>query len=139
MFTYERYDSVEKIAGALRNVRRLVISICAFLLAMILLMLLWTPVTGPWAQERQGQANLRQATQERKMLVEAARGELMAAQAMADAIKTMGEAAREFPEYRQQMFIGALTAALANGSINRIIYLPVETQMPITEASRFQQ
>jgi len=106
--------------------------------ALLALALLWTPITGPWSQERQGMANLRQATQERQITVEVARGEMDAAQAKADAIRTMGQAARDFPEYRTQEFIAAFSEALAKGTIARIIYVPMEAQLPITEASRFQ-
>jgi hypothetical protein len=49
----------------------------------------------------------------------------------------MGEAARNHPEYRTQDFISAFSEALSTGKIARIIYLPVEAQMPVTEATRF--
>lgn len=48
----------------------------------------------------------------------------------------MGQAARDFPEYRTQIFVEAFSEALASGRIDRIIYLPTETSMPITEAGR---
>lgn len=112
------------------------ISVTIVLMLLVLLMLLWTPITGPWSRERQGMANLRQAAQDRQILVEQARGELEAAQAQADAIRTMGQAARDFPEYRTQVFVAAFSEALTNGRIERIIYLPTETSMPITEAGR---
>lgn len=105
-------------------------------LVLVMLFLLWTPITGPWSRERQGMANLRQAAQDRQIRVEQARGELEAAQAKADAIRTMGQAARDFPEYRTQIFVEAFSEALASGRIDRIIYLPTETSMPITEAGR---
>lgn len=98
--------------------------------------LLWTPLLGPWSQERQGIANLRQAAQERQILVAQAKGELQAAQAQADAIRTMGESARAYPEYQTQLFVQAFSEALENGSIGQIIYVPVETGLPITESDK---
>lgn len=106
------------------------------LLITILVFTLWTPITGPWVQERQGIANLRQAAQERQILVAEAQGELDAAMNQAEAIKTMGQAARDFPEYRTQMFIEAFAEALANGTISEIVYVPTETSLPITEAGK---
>ena len=93
-------------------------------------------MTGPWKQQRLGMANYRQAQQERRIIVEQARGELAAAEDQAAAIRTMGEAARAFPEYRNQQFIQAFSEALSTGTISEIIYVPVETGLPITEAGR---
>lgn len=120
-------------------VRLTTVGILAIVLLLVLIIKLWTPITGPWKQERVGMANYRQAAQERKITVEQARGELAAAKDQAAAIRTMGQAARDFPEYRTQMFIQAFNEALVSGNIGKIIYIPIETDLPITEAGRMAE
>ena len=103
---------------------------------VIILGALWNPILGPWIQERKGTANLRQAEQERRILVEQATAERDAARLRAEAIAIVGEAAQKYPEYRQQEFIGAFAEAVQSDAINQIIYVPTEGNIPITEAGR---
>ncbi len=107
-----------------------------FILALVAFTILWKPLVGPWSQERAGLANLRQAEQERKILVEQARAEKEAATMRAEAIAIVRQASQEFPEYRNQEFMGAFAEALQAGTINQIIYVPTEANLPILEASR---
>ena len=51
-----------------------------------------------WSQGMQGKANLRQAEQEKMIMIETAKAEKEAAVQRAEAIRIMGEAAKEFPE-----------------------------------------
>ena len=90
-----------------------------------------------WSMEMQGKARLAEATQSRQIQVEQARGEVEAAKMRAEAISIVGKAAKDFPEYRQQEFIGAFAEALKEGNINQIMYVPTEANIPITEAGRF--
>lgn len=132
-------EEIQSFGSQMKFQRLLALAAFFATVGIIILGLLWTPITGPWAQQRVGLANLRQAKQERKIIVEKARGELLAAEDQAAAIETMGKAARDFPEYRTQIFIQALAEALADGTISEIVYLPVEANMPMTEAgARFQ-
>jgi hypothetical protein len=94
------------------------------------------PMWNVWRAGLSGEASLKRATQTRMIQVEQARGEKEAAQMRADAIAIMGKAAKEFPEYRQQEFIGAFAEAMKDGRINQIIYVPTEANIPITEAGR---
>ena len=48
----------------------------------------------------------------------------------------MGAAARDFPEYRVQEFIGAFGEALQNGNIEKLVFVPTEANIPIVEAGR---
>ncbi|MEP2716982.1 hypothetical protein [Pseudophaeobacter sp.] len=116
-------------------------------LGLITLALLWTPVMGPWTQERRGIADLREAQQNRQILVEQAEaqrqvailkaeGEREASKIRAEAIRIIGQAAKDFPEYRNQEFIGAFADALKDGSIHQVIYVPTEANIPILEAGR---
>ena len=105
-------------------------------LGLLLLILLWRPLVGPWAQEREGLANLRQAEQERRILVEQAQAERDAASARAEAIAIVGQAAKEYPEYRAQEFIGAFAEALQSCEGVDVIYVPTEGNIPILEAGR---
>lgn len=89
-----------------------------------------------YSQNLHGQAELARAAQTRMIQIEQAKGEETAATHRANAIKIMGQAAKDFPEYRKQEFIGAFAEALHNGKINQIIYVPTEAGIPITEAGR---
>ncbi|NRA30452.1 MAG: hypothetical protein HRU11_09330 [Parvularculaceae bacterium] len=105
-------------------------------LGLLSALLLWGPIVGPWVQERKGLANLRQAEQERRILVEQAQAEKDAASARAEAIAIVGTAAKEYPEYRQQEFIGAFAEAMQRCQGIDVIYVPTEANIPIMEASR---
>ena len=105
-----------------------------FLVLVVGGLLIGCPKYRVWQQGLEGQATLARAEQERKILVEQAQAEKDAAKIRADAIKIIGEAAKDFPEYRHQEFIGAFAEALNNGSITKIIFVPTEAQIPIVQA-----
>ncbi len=92
------------------------------------------PIWNVWKSGLTGEAALKQAEQTRQIQIQQAKGEKEAAQYRADAIAIVGKAAKEFPEYRQQEFIGAFAEALHSGKINQIIYVPTEAGIPILEA-----
>lgn len=52
----------------------------------------------------------------------------------AEAISIVGEAAKKYPEYRQQEFFLSLGESLREGKVEQIIYLPTEAGLPLTEA-----
>ena len=83
-----------------------------------------------------GEAQFARAEENRKILVEQARAEKDSAQLRAEAIGIVGQATKDFPEYRQQEFIGAFAEAVQNGSIDQIIYVATEAGIPITEAGK---
>jgi regulator of protease activity HflC (stomatin/prohibitin superfamily) len=89
-----------------------------------------------YEQRLHGEAELARATQNRQILVQQAEAEKEAAVLRAEAIGIVGKAAKDFPEYRQQEFIGAFADALRHGSIGQIIYVPTEANVPIMEAGR---
>ena len=91
-----------------------------------------------WSMEMQGKAKLAEATQSRQIQIEQAKGELEASKHRAEAIEIVGKMAQKYPEYRQQEFIGAFAEALKEGNIDQIIYVPTETSIPLTEATRLQ-
>ena len=109
------------------------------LVGVIALAMYIKPVYNVWAAGKAGEAKLRQAESEKRILVEQAAAEKEAAQERAEAIRIIGEAAKEFPEYRQQEFIGAFAEAMQDGTIQKIIYVPTEACIPITEAGRTRQ
>lgn len=90
-----------------------------------------------WSMEMQGKAKLAEAAQSKQILIEQAKAELEASKERAKAIEVIGEAAKKYPEYRMQEFIGAFGQALDNGNINTIIYVPTEANIPVLEAQRF--
>lgn len=97
------------------------------------------PTWNVWRQGLSGEAALRRATQERQILVQQAQAERDAAELRAEAIGIVGQAAKDFPEYRYQEFLGAFAEALNSGAIDQIIYVPTEANMPITEARRLSE
>ena len=106
---------------------------------IIILITVWMagmPQYRVYRQRLQGEAELAHAHSARMILVTQAEAEKEAAQKRADAIQIVGKAAKEFPEYRTQEFIGAFAEALREGKINQIMYVPTEANIPITEAHR---
>lgn len=91
-----------------------------------------------YQQRLAGEATLARAHAARQVLVTQAQAEKDAATLRSDAIKIVGQAAKDFPEYRQQEFIGAFSEAMHNGRISQIIYVPTEGNIPILEAGRMR-
>lgn len=89
-----------------------------------------------WAMGMSGKAKLAEAEQSRKIQVEQARVEKESAVYRAEAIQIVGKAAKMYPEYRQQEYIGAFAEALKEGNIEQIMYIPTEAGIPILEATR---
>ena len=108
------------------------------LLIIIPILLFGGPIYKVWQQEKSGQAKLAKASQERQILVEQAKAEDEAADYVVNAIRKVGAAAKEFPEYRQQVFMQAYAEALQNESISKIIYVATEAGIPIIEANRLK-
>lgn len=108
----------------------------AVVVALIAGMMFGLPIYRVWQQGLRGEANLARAEQERQILVEQARAERDAAILRAEAIAIVGAAARYFPEYRVQEFIGAFGEALQNGNIEKLVFVPTEANIPIVEAGR---
>ncbi len=107
-----------------------------FLSGIIALGMWGCPTYNVWQQGLAGEARLARAEQERQILVEQARAERDSASMQAEAIQIVGQAAKDFPEYRNQQFIIGFAEALQNGKINQIVYVPTESNIPITEAGR---
>ena len=89
-----------------------------------------------WKQGMDGQAALVEAEQSKMIQVQVAKAELESAKLRAEAIKLVGQAAKDYPEYRKQEFIGAFGEALRDGRIQQIIYVPTEANIPIVEAGK---
>ena len=119
----------------------------AVLVAILLLAILifLPPLLGPWFAERSGLAEFARAEQNRQIIVEQAaadkqaailraEAELETSKIRAQAIAVVGEVAKAYPEYRLQEFIGAYAVALETGTIDQIIYVPTEANIPILEA-----
>lgn len=113
--------------------------VCVVLLVLVfgIGLLMWVlPTWNVWRQGLSGEAALKKAQQTRQIIVEQAKAEKEAAQMRADATAVVGKAAKEYPEYRQQEFIGAFAQALESGTISQIIYVPTEANIPIMEAGK---
>lgn len=115
---------------------RLVLFLFAVVIGLILIWILVKPYYRVWSQEMRGKAALAEAKQSKMIQTEQARAELESAQLRAQAVKIMGQAAKDYPEYREQEFIGAFGEALREGNISQIIYVPTESNLPILEAGK---
>lgn len=110
--------------------------IAVFVVIAILFVLFAWPQYKVWQQGMSGQARLAEAQQSKQIAIETAKSELESAKLRAEAIKVMGKAAQEYPEYRNQEFIGAFGEALREGKVNQIIYVPTEANIPVLEAGK---
>jgi len=102
----------------------------------ILAVVIAGPAIYGFIMELIGRGNLERAKYEKQIQVEQARAELEAAKLRAEAIVLIGEAAKKYPEYRTQEFIGAFAEAIKDGKIDQIIYVPTEAGIPIVESGR---
>ena len=105
-------------------------------LIIVLGLMFGLPVYSVWQQEYSGRASLARAEQTRQIQITQANAEREAAKARAEAIAIMGEAAKKYPEYRQQEYIGAFAEALREGKMQQIIYVLTEANIPIMEAGK---
>lgn len=105
-------------------------------IAIIAISALGFPYYRVWSQEMRGKAALAEATQSKMIQIEQARAELESAELRSKAIEVIGKSAKEYPEYREQEFIGAFGEALREGAISQIIYVPTEGNIPILEAGK---
>ncbi len=94
------------------------------------------PKYNVWRAGQAGEALLLKATSEKQIVIQKAQAELEAAESLAKTIALVGQAAKEFPEYRQQQFLDAFGEALQEGTINQIIYVPTEGNIPLLEAGK---
>lgn len=111
------------------------ISLLVFVLFVIGLMI-GLPQYSVWQQGLSGEAMLARAEQTRRVAVLQATAERDAAVFRAEAIEIVGQAAKDYPEYRYQEFLGAFGEALQNDNIDKIVFIPTEANIPITEAGR---
>jgi len=101
-------------------------------LAVCIILAFAYPMYNVWSQGKKGEAALKRAGQERQIIKERAKAELEAADDTAKAIRTVGAAAKEFPEYRHQEFMSAFGDALTmEDSPIQLILVPTEGQIPI--------
>ena len=115
-----------------------VVVLTLIIIAVIGLLFFAIPMWNVWRMGLSGEAELNKAEQTKKIMIETARAEMEASSLRARAIEIMGGAAKKYPEYRQQEFIQAIGEALREGDIDQIIYVPTESNIPITEAGKRQ-
>jgi hypothetical protein len=106
---------------------------------LVLVLMFGLPIYNVWQQGLSGEAKLAKASQERQILIEQAKAEKESASIRAEAIAIVGKAAKQYPEYRLQEFLGAFAEALQSDKIEKIIYVPTEANIPIMEAGRLRE
>ena len=105
------------------------------------------PIIGPqykvWQQNKEGEAELMRAEQNRKIAIQEAKAkeeasvslanaEVIRAQGVAKANAIIGESLQNNDAYIHYLWIEALRE-----SSNEVIYIPTEAGIPITESTRF--
>lgn len=93
-------------------------------------LMLGIPKYNAWRAKVAGQAELMKAEYTKRVLIETARAEYEAAELQASAIAIVGQAAKDFPEYRHQQFIQMYGEALQNGHV-QMIFVPTEANIPL--------
>ena len=112
------------------------ILIATTVVAFTLFLFFGVPIWNVWRAGLSGEAALMKAEQTKQIMIETAKAEKQAAKHRAEAIEIMGEAAKNYPEYRNQEFIQSFGEALRDGTIQQIIYVPTEANIPIMEAGK---
>lgn len=111
--------------------------IAAFIAGVLLLsggcMFGW-PQYKVWQQNKEGEAELAKAEQNRQIKVQEAEAEQEAASKQAEANRILGESIRQYPESMEQKWVEAIEK-----TSNQVIYLPTEASVPITESARMAQ
>jgi hypothetical protein len=98
----------------------LIVLVPALIAVVIGGVMLGLPNYNVWRAGLRGQGKLKEAEQEKLIIIETAKAEVESAKLRAEAIATVGAAVQQYPEYRQQEFI-------------QIIYVPTEANIPIVE------
>lgn len=127
---------MDKEVRSFFKVAAIIVSIIAVSIVAIALAV---PKYRVYSQEHSGEAALRYANLQRQALVAQAQSERDAAELRSEAIEIIGAMTQQYPEYRQQEFIGAFATCLENGCAQQIIYVPTEGMIPITEAGKRSQ
>lgn len=132
---FNEYSTRDGAARSLNVVGYAAVFAAPILLLLIFMLWAW-PQYKVWQQGLTGEAALKRAQQTKQIMIETARAEKDAAVLRAEAIGIIGQAAKDFPEYRAQEFMGAFGEALREGNINQVIYVPTEANVPILEAGK---
>lgn len=114
-------------------------------LGIIAMILLWSPIVGPWSAERKGLAEFKRAEQSRQIKVEEARArkdaaaflaeaEIIKAEGVAQANDIMAQSLGGPEGYLRWKYIEMLEETGLDS--NTVIYIPTEAGMPILEAGR---
>ena len=131
----------------IRELQKIISKICTVITSICITWALINPVMLPrykvWQQNKEGEAELARAEQNRKIAIqeakakeEAARSlanaEIIRAEGIAQANKIIGDSLQNNDAYIHYLWIEALRE-----SKNDVIYIPTEAGIPITESSRF--
>ncbi|MBR1729102.1 MAG: hypothetical protein IJ728_06205 [Selenomonadaceae bacterium] len=119
----------------------------AFIVAICIAIAILIPIVVPqyrvWQQQKEGEAELAKAEQNRQIAIQEARAkeesakslanaEVIRAQGVAQANKIIGDSLQNNDAYIHYLWIEALRE-----SSNEVIYIPTEAGIPITESTRF--
>ena len=123
-----------------------VLAIVVLLLGGALIGMFCIPVYRVWLAGKAGEAELRQAEQNKQIRIEEAKAqmesskllasaEIERARGVAEANRIIGESLDNSEAYLRYLWV----QTLAEGTNRQIIYIPTEAQLPLLEASRLVQ
>lgn len=113
--------------------------------ALLVLCMWGCPTYNVWQQGKEGEAELKKAEQNRQITIQEAQAkeeaakhlasaEIERAKGVAEANKIIGEGLKGHNEYLQYLQVMAMEHTAAAG--DKVIYVPTEAGLPITEAGR---
>jgi predicted aminopeptidase len=139
------YDDEEKVkVNMVRLFGVVSAGVCAVLFLVALVMFGW-PTYRVWQQNKEGEAELARAEQNRQIAIQEARAkresakelaeaEVIRAEGIAKANEIIGNSLTNNEAYIHYLWIEALRESKSD-----VIYIPTEAGIPITESQRFHQ
>lgn len=122
--------------------RKVIVAFAGTFLAVLLLILVGTPLYNVWTKELEGKAQYKEAEWNRRIIIEEAKAKQEAAKALAaaeverakgvaQANEIIGKSLQDNEEYLKYLWIQGL-----QDGHSEVIYVPTETNLPILEATR---
>jgi len=129
------------------NTEVAVIALIVLACVIVALVLMFgVPIYNVWKAGKTGEAELRQAEQNKQIRIEEAKAqmesakllasaEIERARGVAEANRIIGESLENSEAYLRYLWV----QTLSEGTNRQIIYIPTEAQLPLLEASRLVQ
>ena len=142
-FQISRTEENKEDKSRVQAVGKLLALVTAICFTLTVLLPVGLPQYKVWQQNKEGEAELARAEQNRQIAIQEARAkeesakslanaEIIRAQGVAEANRIIGDSLQNNDAYIHYLWIEALRE-----SHNEVIYIPTEAGIPITESARF--